>query len=970
MSTPSGPRPWTLRLRLRAEIIAAPLVLVLATGAAMRAQTQTVTYIVLHNFTLSDGGNPLGAVIMDKAGNLYGTTALGGASGACCGTVFKLDTSGNETVLHSFTGSPGDGANPFAGLVMDAAGNLYGTTVNGGASSACSGGCGTVFKLDTSGNLTVLHSFTSSPGDGAHPNAGLIMDVAGNLYGTTTGGGTGPCNGFSSCGTVFKLDASGNETVLHTFTGSDGAGPYASLLMDAVGNLYGTTAQGGAIPNCGSGCGTVFKLDASGNFTVLHSFTGSPADGFFSKAGLIMDAAGNLYGTTLGGTGTCTNPSGIAGCGIVFRLDASGSETVLHNFTGSPDGQNPAAALIMDRAGNLYGTTYAGGASSGCASGGCGTVFMLDASRNEIILHSYTNFTASDGAEPAAAMIMDGAGNLYGTTNQGGASGYGTVFKLTLPVATVPAITSISPASATAGGAAFTLTVNGTNFLSSSTVNFNGNARLTSFVSGTQLTAAILASDIATGGNFSVTVINPGLGGGSSNAVSFTVNNPAPTITTISPTSALAGGASFTLTVNGMGFVSTSAVSFGANARATTFVSATQLTAAISASDIATGGNFNVTVANPAPGGGTSNAVSFTVNNPVPTITTISPASATAGGAAFTLTVNGTGFVSTSVVNYGGNVRATTQVSSTQLTASISASDIATAGTFNVTVTNPSPGGGTSNAVSFTVNNPVATVTSISPTSALAGGAAFTLTVNGTGFVSTSGVSYGGNVRATTQVSSTQLTASISASDIATAGNFNVTVFNPPPGGGTSNAVNFTVTDFSIAVASGGSATATITAGQTASYNLQVSPSNGFTGTVNLTCSGAPSLATCTPAPSNPAVNGTSTPFTVSVSTMAPSIAGFLGRGPAGAPLSGSIGALLGVVMLMVLTGTTLGMRRPQRTLARVLAVIALALLSGCGGGSVNTTPIGGTPKGAYTLTVTGSSGGANRTILLKLTVN
>jgi hypothetical protein len=304
------------------------------------------------------------------------------------------------------------------------------------------------------------------------------------------------------------------------------------------------------------------------------------------------------------------------------------------------------------------------------------------------------------------------------------------------------------------------------------------------------------------------------------------------------------------------------------------------------------------------------------------------------------------------------------------VTAAILASDISTTGTFNVTVFNPTPGGGTSNAVSFTVNNPVPTVTSISPTNALAGGAAFTLAVNGTGFVSTSVVNYGGNIRATTQVSSTQLTATISASDIATAGNFSVTVFNPPPGGGTSNAVNFAVTDFSIAVATGGSATATITAGQTASYNLQVSPSNGFTGTVNLICSGAPSLATCTPAPSSPAVNGTPTPLTVNVTTTAPSIAGLLGRGPVSAPLSPFIGALLGLVMLMVLVGATLATRRPQRALAPVLALIALALLSGCGGGSVNTTPIGGTPKGGYTLTVTGTSGGVNRTISLKLTVN
>jgi hypothetical protein len=358
------------------------------------------------------------------------------------------------------------------------------------------------------------------------------------------------------------------------------------------------------------------------------------------------------------------------------------------------------------------------------------------------------------------------------------------------------------------------------------------------------------------------------------------------------------------------------------------------------------------------------------INNAVPTITSISPMSATAGGAALALTVNGTGFVSTSAVNFGANARATTYVSATQLTAVILASDIAATGTFNVMVTNPAPGGGTSNAVSFTVNNPVPTITSLSPSSAVAGGVAFTLTVNGTGFVSTSVVNFGANARATTYASARQLTAAIVASDIATAGTFNVTVTNPAPGGGTSNAVSFAVTDFSIAVASGGSATATVTAGQAATYNLQVTPSNGFTGTVTLTCSGAPNLATCTPAPSSPSVNGTVTPFNVNVTTTAPSIAGLLVTGPTTSPLSRSIGALLGVAMLMVLAGAAFATRRPQRALAPVLAAIALALLSGCGGGSVNTTPIGGTPKGTYMLTVTGTSGGVNRTISLTLTVN
>jgi uncharacterized repeat protein (TIGR03803 family) len=518
MSTPSSPRPWISRLRLRAEIIAAAFfVLVLATGAVTHAQAQAPTFTVLYSFTGSpDGNGPyLAALILDKAGNLYGTTNAGG-TGTCslgrigpspgCGTVFKLDTAGNETVLHSFTGS--DGSGPAASLIMDTAGNLYGTTSTGGAFNS-----GTVFKLDPSGRETVLHSFTGP--DGGGPDAGLIMDNAGNLYGTTSGGGS------AGVGTVFKIDTSGNETVLYSFKGgTDGARPEAGLIMDQAGNLYGTTLAGGTgtCSYLSSGCGTIFKLDTSGKETVLQSFTGSPVDGANPFAALTLNGAGNLYGTTLaGGPGTC-NFSPTPGCGTVFKLDASGNETVLHSFTGIDGGGPLGAALIMDTAGNLYGTTFAGG-------NGPGTVFKLDTSGSETVLH---NFTIADGSAPAASLIMDTAGNLYGTTIGGGPSsncpgGCGTVFKLTVQTP-APTINSISPTSAIAGGAAFTLTVNGTNFVSGSTVNFNGKARTTTFVGATQLTAAIPASDIAIAGTFNMTVTNPG--GGTSNAVSFTVVTP------------------------------------------------------------------------------------------------------------------------------------------------------------------------------------------------------------------------------------------------------------------------------------------------------------------------------------------------------------------------------------------------------------------------------------------------------------
>jgi len=258
---------------------------------------------VLYGFNGVDGASPTGRLLRDHAGNIYGTTTVGGDpncnNGKGCGVVFKLDKSGAETTLHQFTGTP-DGAFPLAGLVQDAAGNLYGTTSAGGDATCL---CGTVFKLDTSSKETVLHSFTGSAvgGDGAQPLAGLVRDAKGNLFGTTSGGGA------NNDGTVFKLDAAGAETVLYSFTaGIDGANPQAGLVRDAAGNLYGTTYGGGGCGSQNQGCGTVFELDTTGKETTLHVFAGGKDDGELPTADLIRDASGTFYGTTEfgGGLGT------------------------------------------------------------------------------------------------------------------------------------------------------------------------------------------------------------------------------------------------------------------------------------------------------------------------------------------------------------------------------------------------------------------------------------------------------------------------------------------------------------------------------------------------------------------------------------------------------------------------------------------------------------------------------------------
>ncbi len=271
-------------------------------------------------------------------------------------------------------------------------------------------------------------------------------------------------------------------------------------------------------------------------------------------------------------------------------------------------------------------------------------------------------------------------------------------------------------------------------------------------------------------------------------------NNPAPTLSSIEPTTVVTGSAAFTLTLNGTGFVATSAVQVNGINRTTSFVDSTKLTIAMTAAEIAGAGTISIAVVNPAPGGGSSETRTLTINNPVPTLTTLSQTSAIVGSAELTLTLSGTNFISTSKVRWNGTDRTTTFGSATQLSATIPAADLASAGTANVTVFNPTPGGGTTSALTFTINNPSPSITVLAPNTVIAGSSAFTLTVSGTNFLASSVVRWNGNNRATTFGSSTQLAASITAADVATGGSANVTVFNSTPGGGASSAVTFSIT--------------------------------------------------------------------------------------------------------------------------------------------------------------------------------
>ena len=349
----------------------------------------------------ADGDGPQSNVVVDEAGTVYGGTLWGGHYDQ--GVVFKLDTSSKSHItLHTFTGGMDGGS--LTSLLRDKAGNLYGTAASGGIFHEGGG----VFEMDTNGNERMLYSFAGGTMDGCGPG-GLIQDKEGNFYGVTWACGT------YNFGTVFKLSKTGQETLLHSFGGPDGAYPDA-LFRDAKGDLYGTAESGGDSPNCDDfqykGCGVVYKLSSSGKFTVLHSFSGGALDGCFAQGAPIMDKHRNLYGIA--------ELCGSSGLGIIWKLSLDGTETILHDFAGAPaDGSAPAAGVIMDAEGSLYGVTVQGGNATQCGENGhgCGTVYKLSKNGKITLLHSFDGY---DGSFPYGGITRDALGNFYGTTMGGG----------------------------------------------------------------------------------------------------------------------------------------------------------------------------------------------------------------------------------------------------------------------------------------------------------------------------------------------------------------------------------------------------------------------------------------------------------------------------------------------------------------------------------------------------------------------
>lgn len=408
--------------------------LVGTTSPAFAASKEKVLYSFCPSSCTTDGDTPFDTPVIDASGNLYGTAYEGGTNDS--GVVWELSPgvggTWTETVLYNFPNNGGFG--PIAGLIFDASGNLYGTTFGGGSAKG-----GTAFKLTPGKNgwtQQVLHNFGFGK-DGWGLSAGLIFDYSsGNLYGTTDEGGI---NGTGIVFKLMPgANGRWTETVLHNFGRFTGTNTVSDLIFDAAGNLYGTTSLGGGTGCGGGGCGTVFELSPSGNGRwtekVLHSFNGKNGANPYA---VIFDATGNLYGVTYyGGNLGCNPPSG---CGVVYELSpgANGkwTEKVLRSFYSKP--KYSTSKLVFDGSGNLYGTT-AGGGGSGCGGGGCGLVFKLTPEGNGkwayTWVHSFQEHP-EDGNFPKAGLVLESTGNLYGTTYEGGAgiwnTGCGTVFEIT-----------------------------------------------------------------------------------------------------------------------------------------------------------------------------------------------------------------------------------------------------------------------------------------------------------------------------------------------------------------------------------------------------------------------------------------------------------------------------------------------------------------------------------------------------------
>jgi uncharacterized repeat protein (TIGR03803 family) len=447
----------------------------------------------LVTFSGSNGYNPVASLVQGTDGNFYGTTEYGGTSVNCnlnpfgpsgCGTIFKVTSSGVLTTLHSFDYT--DGAYPQAALVLAIDGNFYGTTSRGGITTApqCNTGngvqgCGTIFKITPGGALTTVHQFDGT--DGAGPSAAVTQAASGSFYGTTANGGTSNnCTiyAFPGCGTVFKITPEGVLTSLHSFDAVDGAVVAAGLIRAGNGNYYGTTQNGGVYGLYG----TVFQITPAGSLTTLHNF--DLTDGDYAN-GLVQGTSGLLLGTAAEGGGH--------GWGTIFRITPEGAFATVHNFNVT-DGETPRGGLVLATDGNFYGTTAGGGASQACLTLPCyGTVFALTPAG---ALRTLYSFDFTNGAYPEAGLLQATDGSFYGTT-QGNSFYGGSVFRVAVRLG--PFVKTLP----TSGKAGATVRILGTNLAGATSVTFNGTPATFTVGRTTEITTTVPLS--ATTGKVQVT---------------------------------------------------------------------------------------------------------------------------------------------------------------------------------------------------------------------------------------------------------------------------------------------------------------------------------------------------------------------------------------------------------------------------------------------------------------------------------
>jgi DNA-binding beta-propeller fold protein YncE len=770
------------------------------------------------------------------------------------------------------------------------------------------------------------------------------------------------------------FDLAGNYAYLGQVAGGNVGAP---TLVCAVDLHSGTLTQIRSVQPATNGEASHIAVSPNGGFLYSINSTFSRADAFTigSGGGSLTEIPGSPYPVPYGPSSLVLHPSGnflyIANSnstfqappatgpivGSIYGFSIDSGTGALTQVSGSPyaAGIDPVS-IVVDPTGNFaYWTTTANTTGTPFARIMGYSINATSGVLTPLSLTPWTDLAPSNGAQLAIS-----SGPLS-TPNP------------------APMISSLSPASAVANAVAFTLQVNGASFAPGATVYFGGQPRSTTFVSSTRLIASILATDIDNDGTVAVFVFNPLPGGGASTSVEFPVSALSPVISSIIPSSVILGRVPFTLVVIGSNFVVSSVINFNGIPQTTTYSSPTEITTPIPITEIATAGTAAISVTTPSngvPGGGTSNTVLLTILPPEtqPMVASISPSSAPGGGPAFTLVVNGSGFVSGSQVGFNMTNVTTILVSPTQLTASIPASAVASVGYTSVIVTNP--GGLVSVPMLFTVFNPPPGGGSVSPPSLPAGSNALTLSVIGTGFTPSSVVLVNGNSRVPTYKSSTLLLATLMPSDLAQGGTLNITVTNPPPGGGTTGVISFTVADYSVTPPS---ASPPVTAGQTANFLLTLLPSNGtFSDPVTFNVSPLPAGATASFAPSATITPGATKQTVTLAITTAPHIAASTVNFPHGSHLALPVLFLAGMAFVLagfclLASGGRVHRLVPQLLLALLLvAAVGLAACSAVGTGPSSPpqlNPAAGTPAGTYPMIVTATSGAVSHTTTVTLTV-